>query len=329
MKTFNASFKVAGTISFRLASSKFLTARNEEGYGGNLQNIPDNHRRFFVPRPGYVFIQDDLEGAEAVVVALLCAEGMFRDLIRRKVKPHNFVCIKLFPSLFKEHLTEQEIEHLTPNGLADHPNYKAVIKLCKNLPREYALAKRTVHGANYQMGWKTFQENVLKETAGDVVLTAKESKRLLETYFELFPEVKAFQAHIDNAVRHGETLFNLFNHPFTPIVRYSTSAVRQAVSWIPQSTVGQCSNIGAIRLQERIEKENLDINILNVVHDSILAECRESSADITAQLIADCLTFSFKSPIDGWTTTIGVEKQIGRNWGKYHETENPAGMKVI
>lgn len=329
MLTFNAAFKVAGTTSFRLASTQWLKAKNVEGFGGNLQNIPDEQRRTFIPREGYTFVQCDLEGAEAVVVALLCIEGNFRELIRRKIKPHNFLCVKLFPEKFSDLISPADIETLTPASLHTHANYKPIVSLCKKLKVEYDLAKRTVHGSNYSMGWKTFQETVLKGTRGAVVLTAAQAKRLLAVYFELFPEVKLFQMGTEEAVKSGIVIRNLFGHPITFLARFTTSLARTGISWVPQSTVGQCSNIASLRLHERILQNGWRWNILNIVHDSILAECPISEAALCANVIAECLTFTFKSPIDNWECTIGVEKQIGNNWGKYDENENPDGMKVI
>jgi len=329
MQTFNAAFKVAGTVSCRLASCQFLQAKNKDGYGGNLQNIPDDQRRVFIPRPGYKFIQCDLEGAEAVAVALLCGEGNFRELVRLKIKPHNFLCIKLFPEKFSAFLEPMEIHILLPSYLKSHKNYKDIVKHCKLLTTEYDLAKRTVHGANYSMGWKTFQETVLKGTRGAVVLTAKQAKTFLATYFELFPEVKTFQATIETYVKDGVTIRNLFGQPVSFIARFTTALARTGISWIPQSTVGQCSNIAAVKLQDYIVSNNLSWNILNIVHDSILLEAPSHQADQAAAVTADCLSFEFTSPIDGWKCRIGVEKQLGDNWGKWNETENPNGLKVI
>jgi DNA polymerase I-like protein with 3'-5' exonuclease and polymerase domains len=323
--TFNAAFKVAGTASFRLASTQFLKTRGV-GYGGNLQNIPDEQRRVFVPRPGNVFVQCDLEGAEAVAVALLVPEGNFRQLVRLGIKIHNYLCIKLFPELFV-HLGITP--NLTPAELKNHPNYKAFVKFVKSLRREYDLAKRTVHGSNYGMAWKTFQETVLKGTRGRVVLTAAEAKRFLAIYFEVFPEIKFFQIGLEEAVKNGVTIRNLFGHPVVFTRRFTTDLARTGISWIPQSTVGQCSNIAARKLDDYIREYNKPWIINNIVHDSILDEGPAAAAQELAAITASCLSFTFKSPLDGWECTIGVEKQIGRNWGKYDETENPDGMKVI
>lgn len=321
---FTSSFKPAGTKSGRLASSKFLGA-----FGSNGQNISDHMRRLFIPRPGYRFVQNDLEGAEAVAVALYVTEGHFRELVRRKIKVHNFVCVKIFPNLFEKFFTRAEINALTPQSFHESPHYKPVISHCKSLKTEYALAKRTVHGSNYSMGWKTFQENILKETAGRVVLPAAECKRLLSAYFDLFPEVKVFQATFDKHAQEFTEFSNLFGWSVRCIQRYTTAVGRTCISWGPQSTVGIATIVAAQRFQTHIEKLSRNWNLLNCVHDSLLAEGPAEEAEELAKVLADCMTFTFTSPIDGWTCTIGVEKSIGDNWSKYDPEENPNGMKVI
>lgn len=321
---FTSSFKPAGTKSARLSSSKFLN-----DFGGNGQNVSDHMRRLFIPRPGFRFVQNDLEGAEAVAVALYVSEGNFRELVRRKIKIHNFVCVKIFPDLFEKFFTRAEIDTLTPQAFHSSPHYKPVINHCKSLKIEYALAKRTVHGSNYSMGWKTFQENILKETAGRVVLTAAECKRLLNAYFDLFPEVKVFQATFDKHAQEFTEFENLFGWSVKCIQRYTTAVGRTCISWGPQSTVGIATIVAAQRFQTHIEKLSRNWNLLNCVHDSLLAEGPAEEVEELAKVLADCMTFTFTSPIDGWTCTIGVEKSIGDNWGKYDPEENPNGLRVI
>ncbi len=321
---FAAGYKVAGTRSGRLASQKLLGE-----YSNNIQNIPDHMRRLFIPRPGFRFVQNDLEGAEAVAVALYVAEGNFRELVRRKIKIHNFVCVKIFPNLFEKFFTRAEIDALTPQSFHSSPHYKSVINHCKALKIEYALAKRTVHGSNYSMGWKTFQENILRETSGRVVLTAAECKRLLNSYFDLFPEVKIFQATFDKHAQEFTAFENLFGWKVKCIQRYTTAVGRTCISWGPQSTVGVATVIAAQKFQDYIESNGVRWNALNIVHDSILAEGPASESAQLADVLARAMTFTFTSPIDNWTCTIGVEKSVGDNWGKWDAEENPMGMKVI
>lgn len=327
---FHGAFKVGGTKSWRLAGCKFLSSDEEDGYGSNPQNVPDEVRRIFVPRfPDWSFVQCDLEGAEAVAVALLVGEGQFRDLIRLKIKPHCFLCVHLFPNLFADLLgPDFDYFNLTPRVLAEHKNFKAIIKRTKALKREYDLAKRTVHGFNYGMAWRTHQESTLKGTNGAVVLSPAEAKRQLETPARLFPEIKAMQIAVEEAIKNHQPLYNLFGEMALFIARYSGSLARTAISWRPQSTVGQCTNRAFVKLQKQIEEEGRIWNILNPVHDSILGECPDSEVFDLINAMRSAMTFTFKSPIDGWEATIGVEAQVGKNWGKWSE-ENPNGLKVV
>lgn len=321
---FTSSFKPAGTKSARLASSKFL---NE--FGSNGQNVSDHMRRLFIPRPGFRFVQNDLEGAEAVAVALYVAEGNFRELVRRKVKIHNFVCVRIFPWQFEEFFTRQETQDLTAVKFHEHPAYKQIVTKCKALKVEYGIAKKTVHMSNYSAGWKTFQEALLKDTGGRVVLPAAECKRLLGAYFDMFPELKIFQATFDKHAQEFTTFENLFGWKVKCVQRYTTAVGRTCISWGPQSTVGVATVKAATKHQGYIESEEKLWNILNVVHDSILDEAPIDEEIECANKLAEHMTFTFTSPIDNWTCTIGVEKSIGDNWGKWDAEENPTGMKVI
>lgn len=321
---FTPAFKVGGTKSCRLASAKLLKL-----FATNAQNISDDDRGLFVPRPGFKFAQDDLEGAEAVVVALCVREGRFRDLVRLKIKPHNFVCIKLFPTEFHEYISQSDIDSLTPKSLKAHPKYKEIVKRCKLLKMQYDIAKRTVHGGNYGMSWKTLQATVLKESGGTIILTAAESKRLLGVYFELFPEIKLYQTEADSKAKEFEPIYDMFGADVRLIQRYTAELGRTAASLPPQRTVGLITIIGASRLQRYIEDNNRRWNVLNIVHDSILGESPIDEAVELATKMAECMTFELTSPVDGWKFSIGVEKSIGMNWGKYDETDNPEGLQVI
>ena len=323
MNAIVSHYAVAGTNTGRLASRKLF-----DQYGGNLQNKSDEERRLFIPRPGMRFGQNDLEGAEAVAVALYVPEGNFHDCIRRKVKIHNFVCIKLFPEKFSAFLTPQEADNLTPAALHSRPDYKQIVAHCKTLKTEYDLAKRTVHGSNYAMGWKTFIKTVLKGTNGRVVLDAPQAKRMLASYFELFPELKFFQTSADEAVRNFTPLTNLLDWSIVIKARYTTALGRTAVAWRPQSTIGLLMLYAAVKFQDALEAEQRPWNLLTPTHDSGLVEAPADEIVRAVDKLAECMTFELVSPLDGSKWVIGVERSVGDNWGKWSE-DNPNGLRVI
>jgi len=328
---FHTLLKVGGTKTFRLAACKLLTAKDEEGFGGNSQNQPDEARRAYVPRhQNYSFVQEDLEGAEAVAVAILVRDGAFRDLVRLGIKPHCFIEPHIFSQLFVEQLgVAFDYTQLTPKFLHAHPKRNEIIARTKALKIEYDLSKRTVHGYNYGMSWDTHRKTVLKGTQGRVVLSAAEAQRQLGVPARLFPEIREMQMDVERTIRDHGVLTNLFGESVRFVGRFTTNLARTGISWRFQSTVGQCSNIAMTRIQAHIERYRLRWNLLNQIHDAILVECPDNEAIDAAQIIKEAMSFKFISPVDGWEAGIGVEVQIGKNWGKYDKDENPLGMKVV
>jgi hypothetical protein len=298
-------------------------------FGNNGQNVADETRRLFVPPEGYMFNQNDLEGAEAVAVALLVGEGHFRECVRLGIKHHNFGCIHLFPHKFADYIPADAVPSLVPKTLKESYDYKPIAKHCKSLAVEYFLAKKTIHGFNYGMGWRTHQDNILKETGGEVVLTAKEAKSQLETIERIFPEIKVRQALVEKQMELYEQITNLFNHPAKFVKRFTANLARTGISWAPQSTVGVATVLGAIRHQQQIVREHRRWHIHNIVHDSILQSAPTGEIEEASVALANNMTIELTSPVDNWKWKIGVERQIGRNWGKYDEKDNPDGLKVI
>jgi len=328
---FHTQLKVSGTKTFRLAACKLLSAKDEDGYGGNSQNQPDEARRAYVPRhENYSFIQDDLEGAEAVAVAILVRDGAFRDLVRLAIKPHCFIEPHLFSPLFVEQLGSAfDYSLLTPKFLHAHEKRDEIIVRTKALKVEYDLSKRTVHGYNYGMSWDTHRKTVLKGTQGRVVLSAAEAQRQLAVPAHLFPEIREMQMEVEQIIRAHGVLTNLFGESVRFIGRYTPNLARTGISWRFQSTVGQCSNIAMTRIQQHIERYRLKWHLLNQIHDAVLVEAPDNEALDAAHVMKEAMRFNFVSPVDGWEATIGVETQIGKNWGKYDKNDNPLGMKVV
>jgi len=84
------SFNLAGTETFRFASSQ-TAFRN----GGNLQNVPigdeyfPNIRKLFIPDPGYVIADCDLDRADAQVVAWEAEDEELKQMFRENVDIHT------------------------------------------------------------------------------------------------------------------------------------------------------------------------------------------------------------------------------------------------
>src|SRR5690242_10436940 len=88
-------YKIAGTKTFRLSSSKALRR-----WGGNLQNIEKSMREIYEPDPGKIFVQVDQSGAEALITAYCCEDGQYRELFKNGIKPHSYLGMHLFKDVW-------------------------------------------------------------------------------------------------------------------------------------------------------------------------------------------------------------------------------------
>lgn len=158
----STNYNIAGTDTFRLGSRMLtikLTRPKREGQvGSNLQNIEKGMRHIYIPDDGYIFTQVDQSGAEALIVAYLCKHGNFRDLFLNAVKPHCYVALHVFSSVWQKELEHtgvniRELVDSPINALTSNPHWRAVDKVIKksdeNPPerRYYYISKQICHAS--------------------------------------------------------------------------------------------------------------------------------------------------------------------------------------
>lgn len=305
-------YKSAGTRSFRLAAAKF------DDYGMNLQN-PDKHTMDMCVAPrGFVIVQADQSGAEALIVSELAKAGKYRALFDNGVKPHTYLAGRLFPQIF------QWIEELRAlyfsgdiTGFVNHPAWPILHKAIKKSGNPYDIGKRTAHGSSYRMGPITFRDANLKQSYGKLRLTIAECRLFLDMFKELFPEIVEWQNEIELTIRATRKLTNLFGYERAFERTITESYIREGISWIPQSTVG-CITHHGIRAARR---EHL--SVCSNKHDSYAVICKEDEAKVVAQFMRQSM--SIVLPGRDRQFTMKSETQVGKNWAPCSET-NPEGM---
>ena len=318
------SINVAGTKSFRLSTSKLLGY-----YGGNAQNPPPELCKCIIPSgPNRSFVQPDQSGAESLVVAMEAGNGLYRRILEAGIKQHSYFALHIFIDEFRGNSPKDTYWKRDPFELTALPQWPGLNKAIKNSGSRYDLGKMGNHARSYKMKWPTFQLKVLADTEGKVVLSNNESKHILNTWDELFPEVIDWQNLTEHQLRTTRTLRNLFGFPRTFYGRMNDALIREAISWIPQSTVGCITHFAVIALQKYIETHNKDWFILNNKHDSFLVDCPDKD-------IEDCCAAARNAIEMDLTSTKGEKFKmksgvsVGKNWGKYHPEDNPCGMKEL
>lgn len=325
MKYVTTGIKIHGTKSFRLSCSKLLGK-----YGCNMQNPPEALLRVLRPsRDDYVFVQADQAGAESVIVAYESPPGLYRQLIEAGIKPHIYIALHIFIDQFRGGYPKSRYWMKSPDELKALPEWKELSDAIKNSGAPYHLGKMTNHARSYKMRWPTFRVSVLAQTDGRIALSAQQAKDFLNTWDKLFPEVIEWQGRIEKKVMDTRTLRNIFGYPRTFYGLMNDAIIREAISWIPQSSVACITHKAYKGLFDYIEANNLPWTLLGQKHDSYYLECPADHAEEAKRVMQD---FIGRIPLCS-TEDKSVEYRMkseavsGRNLGKFDEKENPEGLK--
>lgn len=320
---YTSSFLITGTKSFRLASRKLL-----DHYGGNAQNPSEPLMRCLVAGPGRKFVQVDQAGAESLVVAYEARDGRYRQLIHAGIKQHVYIALHVFINDFRGEFPKSRYWMKQPAELKALPEWKDLVKKIKNDSTRYYIGKKTNHMRSYLAKWPTFQLSVLQDTEGKLVLTKEEAQYYLNTWDDLFPEVVNWQTEFEVEFRKTRTLQNLFGYQRQFFGKMDDSLVREAISWIPQSTIGCLTHQAVCNTLQWIEENDKDWSILNNKHDSFLLNVPEAEASEAAKVMQRFTEIELTST-SGERYTMKSEASIGDNWAKYDEETNPHGMREV
>ena len=312
-----SSFDIAGTKSFRLSARKLFGDT-----GGNVQQVPEELRQYFTADPGKSIVQVDQSGAEALVVAYLAEPGNYRQLFDVGIKPHPYLALNIFVDKFRGSHPKDRYQFKTPAELIDLPEWPKLNKFISkddSNADEYALGKMTAHAKSYNMGPKTFRLAVLQRSKGRIVLSLAEAKNFLNMFEKLFPEVIEWQGRLITQVSQDRKLYNLFNYPRGFFGRWSTELQREALSYIPQSTIGCLTSITFTELFNYALANSLNWDLLFNVHDAVVAQV--PTADIQHFTTKCQQLFSRPIPAPYGTITMKSEAMAGPCWMKSKMTE--------
>lgn len=315
--------KIGGTKSFRLACSQLLGI-----WGTNLQNPPEALLRCCHPPVGEKYLQTDQSGAESLVVAHEAEYGRYRQLVEEGIKPHVYVALHIFIDKFRDKHPRDRYFNRSPQELKSLPEWKELVKRIKSSEVEYALGKMTNHARSYKMKWPTFMLNVLAQTDGEVVLSIEDAKRFLNTWDSLFPEVISWQDRTELKLKDSRTLYNLFGARREFYGKMNDALVREAISWVPQSSVGEITHIAYINMARYIEANSLPWKLLGQKHDSYLQSVPIDQISAAAIKQKEFIEI-FLTSTTGVKYRMMGETSAGTNLAKYKPDSNPDGMKEL
>lgn len=211
------SYGPSNTITFRLSSTQ-----NAWGRGCNMQNVTTgekyaqedwkffpvkstfpNLRKYFVPDPGCIFLDVDLEKADANVVA---AEANDEELLQ------------IFASGADVH---------TENAKAIFGPTRGII------PQFRQLAKQGVHATNYGI--------TASALARVLNITIKEAEAFQKAWFAAHPGILDWHKRVMSSLYATRSVSNRFGY-YIRFEDRVEQCFTEALAWIPQSTVALVIN---------------------------------------------------------------------------------------
>lgn len=228
------SYNIAGTETYR-----FSSAQDAFGFGTNLQNISSgnelnqdfplpNLRKLFIPDRGYTMGDFDAAQADARVVAW---------------EAQDIPLMELFAD---------------PSRDLHNENTAVIYGSCKgkNDPHRQD-AKTGVHLTNYGG-----TPPVLAQALG---ITIHEAERFQARWFSAHPAIREWHNRILSELQSRRYVENAFGYRRFYFDRIE-GVLKEALAWIPQSTVAIAVNLGILQVIERLRQ--FDVQFLLQVHDS-------------------------------------------------------------
>lgn len=227
-------------------SFRWAMYTNPHGYGLNAQTLPKALRYYLVAPAGRVFVQGDLSQAEARVVAYLSGCG---ELIECFNDPGRSVHLENALAVFG-----RAVEKDTP---------------------EYTLAKAVVHASNYREGAAVFSTQ-----SG---LPTSTTRKLLDNYHRKRPEIHQWHDQVWGKIKTTGVLVTPLGDErtfyeaigcFSLTGRMTNQHWKDAISWVPQSTVPHVLNLGLLHMA-KLRDAGMDIQFHHQGHDSFLCSVPE------------------------------------------------------
>lgn len=293
---YRSTFSPSATETGRWSSSK-----DAFGEGGNLQNITPELRRVFIADRGKKLLHFDQEQAESRVVGLLLkalGEPAYLEACE-KGDLHTNVAAMLWPGVVHDRRSAEIIFYR-------HFSYRD-------------LSKRGGHLSNYKGG--------PMRMARALQLPYRMCQDFQEDYYSRFSFNKWFTWTARELQLHQSLTTPLgmrrdfFGNP------YDDAVLREAIAYIPQSTVGQLTALIAWRAQRDIK----ELEPLTNDHDGFTWQFPDDR-DLEQELVRRVKELAdIPITLGGLVLKIPIEISTGWNWASaqkppYNPQTNPDGL---
>ena len=279
-------------LKYSTETGRLAGQKDPFGNGANPQTVPDGIcRSWIIADLGMYLLYVDLSQAEARMVAWLSQCKTLMDMFDAASSPAG-----LLPCLCGS-------GRIAKKCCKDVHRLSAALIFSKPVQSitgdERQLGKKIRHARNYMMGPYTFSA-----TTG---LTVRECKRLLRLDESTYPEIPLWWNQISLQLSKTRTLKNPFGRERIFFGRpYDDATLREAIAFIPQSTVPDIVNLAYMKVQ------NAGLQVLMQGHDALLVQAYERDVERACLFVKKALEIPFL--VHGVQRIIPAEPAIGKCW---------------
>ena len=250
----------------------------------NLQNIPIRTeegkilRESFIPKEGYVFVDSDYSQIELRILAHIANDEKMIEAFNEGQDIHRSTA---------SHVLNKDFNDVTP---AERSKAKAV-----NFGIIYGIS---AFGLSEQLK-----------------ISVNEAKGYIDEYLEKYSNVKKYMDEMPKIAKKDGYVETIFGRKRYIEELYSNNfnirefGKRAALNAPIQGTAADIVKLAMINVQKRIEKENIDANILLQIHDEILLEVKEEEKEKAAEILKEEMENIIKLRVP-----LIADVKIGNNW---------------
>lgn len=246
-------FNLHGTTSGRLSSSGKL----------NMQQLPRDNptvKGCIKANEGHKIVSMDLTTAEVYVASVLSKDQGLQDVFRQGGNFHSTIAKQVFK-------LPCEVDEV-PEFYSDRRQQ----------------AKAVTFGIMYGAGPAKISWQVTKDSGKE--FSMREAGRVIKDYFESFPNLKKWLDDCNGFIKTNAFIYSeLGRKRRLPNAKskdkgIASHEVRSGINFLVQSVASDINLLGAIDMQNYINRTGMKSKIFGLVHDSILAEVPEDEMEI-------------------------------------------------
>ncbi len=254
----------------------------------NLQNIPIRDaqgkeiRKAFIPDDDCIFLSVDYSQIELRIMAHLSSDANMMDAFNQGLDIHSATAGKIFNIPLNEVSSDMRRKAKTANfGII------------------YGIS---AFGLSDRLG-----------------ISKTEAKEFIDGYFQTYPDVKKYMdSSIQKAKKMGYVETLLGRKRTLPDINSQNSIVRgfaerNAINAPIQGTAADIIKIAMIRIQNRLEKENLQAKMTMQVHDELNFTVPKNELDTVRNLVVDEMEHAIQLRVP-----LIADCGVGNNWLEAH-----------